>query len=238
VSEAGARQCVLERGQCDRNKRAWVGDTWAGALQLQVEVWDGLDDTCMLSAEGPMGVSGHPHVLRLVSADRCEVVGPAFSAASRDPVQRRFASIDDYFRRRPDTDDTAFVIKVYVRDEQRGRQALLWSSGDEAEFQCEDVHPLDPLRLHLPEGSRLVEQAHDLPIYSPALPGHAVHASVSFYLCPEAGQEGVAEADKLWRMAGGDEDNYDEQDSFFNICFDEDVSEDLLASLIRGLLDS
>jgi hypothetical protein len=102
VSEVGARRCVLERGHCHRDQRAWVGGTWWGHLRLQVEVWDMLDETCLLSAEGRMGLTDHPHELRLEGADRVEVVGPAFSAASRDPVQRRFASIDDYFRRGPE----------------------------------------------------------------------------------------------------------------------------------------
>jgi hypothetical protein len=202
-----------------------------------VEVWDTLDYTCLLSAEGSMGLSGPPHELCLVGEDRVEVVGPAFSAASRDPVRRRFASIDDYFRRRPDTVKRPIVVKVYVRDDRRGRQALLWASGIEGELQCQDVLPDDPLRPHLPEGSRRVRQANPLPIYSPALPGRAVHARVSFYVCPEAGQEEVAEADKLLRLAGGDEDHYASHDSFFDLQFHQDVSGAQLASLIRGLSD-
>jgi hypothetical protein len=61
------------------------------------------------------------------------VVGPAFSAATKDPVHRRFASIDDYFRRAPDTVKKAFWVRVYVRDDLGGRQAVLWgtSSHDE-----------------------------------------------------------------------------------------------------------
>jgi hypothetical protein len=52
-----------------------------------------------------------------------------------------------------------------------------------------------------------------------------------------AGQEGVAEVDKLWRVAGGDEDNYDDHDSFFYLAFGQDVAETQVASLIVGLLD-
>jgi hypothetical protein len=61
-----------------------------------VEVWDNFDGFIMYSAEGRMSVGEHPSRLRLRGADRCEVVGPAFSAASRDPVHREFVSIDDY----------------------------------------------------------------------------------------------------------------------------------------------
>jgi hypothetical protein len=89
VPEVGARQCVLERGLCHRDQRAFVGKTWRLGLRLQVEVWDLLDETCLLSAEGRMGIAEDPLELGLVGADPCEVVCPAFSAASRDPEQRR-----------------------------------------------------------------------------------------------------------------------------------------------------
>jgi hypothetical protein len=235
MSEVGARRCVLERGHCERDQRAWVGWLWTWSLRLQVEVWDLLDETCLLSAEGGMSLTAHPHTLRLTGTDRREVVCPAFSAASRDPVQRRFASIDDYFRRAEDTVEEDIVVHVYVRDERRSRQALLWEY-HYSQLQCEDVPPGDPLRPHLPEGSRRVYEAGSLPIYSPALPGQALNARMGFHLCPEAGQEGVAEADKMWRVAGGDEHNYGDHESSFYLQFDPNVTEAQLASLIRGLL--
>jgi hypothetical protein len=241
VSEVGARRCVMEHGHCHRDRRAFVGDTWWGHLRLHVAVWDLLDKTCLLSAEGLMGLSQHPHELGLFGADRVEVVGPAFSAASRDPVQRRFASIDDYFRRGPGgTAEEGFLVKVWVRDEVTGRQALLWNlphEGEQGELRGEDVPPDDAMQPHLPEGSRRIEDADYRPIYSLALPGQALAARVGFYVRPEAGQEGVAEADKMWRMAGGDKDNYGDHDSFFSLNFDDDVTEAQIASLVRGLLE-
>jgi hypothetical protein len=238
VLEVGARRCVVERGHSMRDQRVWVGDTWWSGLRLQVEVWDELDGMCLLSAEGEMSITHHPHQLHLFGADRVEVVGPAFSAASRGPVQRRFASIDDYFRRGPEgTVEAEFRVRVYVRDEWRGRQALLWGLQYEDELQCFGVHPGDPVRAHLPDGSRFVQQAAHLPLYSPSLPGQALQALVGFYVRPEAGQEGVAEADKMWRMAGGDQDKYGDHDSFFGLHFHEDVAEAQIVSLIRGLLD-
>jgi hypothetical protein len=238
VSEVGVRRCLLERAHCFRDQRAWVAETWLYDLRLQVEVWDALDETCLLAAEGRMGVTDHPHDLSLVGVDRVEVVGPAFSAASRDPVQRRFASIDDYFRRGPDTVDEPVFARVYVRSDLTGRQALLWDTPyPRRDLQCVDVPPEDLMRPHLPEGSRRVEHLEYLPIYSPALSGHALHATVGFYVCPEAGQEGVAEADKMWRVAGGDQDNYGDHDSFFYLQFDEDVNKAELVSLIMGSLE-
>jgi hypothetical protein len=238
VSEVGARRCVLERSHCHRVQRAFVNDSWWSSLRLQVEVWDLLDHFLLLSAEGEMDMDPHPHDLSLIGTDRVEVVGPAFSAAGRDPVQRRFASLDDYFRRGEDTVEEGILVRVYVRDERNGRQALLCEINFEGEdFECEDVLPDDPLRPYLPEGSRRVQQAEYLPIYSPTLPGQALRARVGFYVCPEAGQEGVAEADKMWRVAGGDEDNYDDHESFCDLQFDDDVSTAQLATFVRGLLE-
>jgi hypothetical protein len=237
VSEVGARRCVMERGHCHRDRRAWVGHMWWSSLRLQVEVWDDLNEMCLLSAEGRMAPTDHPHALSIMGVDRVEVVCPAFSAASRDPVQRRFASIDDYFQRREDMVEDQIRVVVYVRDEFRDRQAVLWGHHFEEELQCEDVPADDPMRPHLPESSRLVTHPGYLPIYSPAFPGQALPARVGWYVRPEAVHEGVAEADKLWRLAGGDEDNYGDHASFFYMQFAPGVTEVQLASLIRGLLN-
>jgi hypothetical protein len=238
VSEVGARRCVVERGLCVRDQQIFVGSTCVEFLRLQVEVWDLLEWTCLLSAEGLLSLYADPTMLlRLEGADRVEVVCPAFSAASRDPVQRRFASIDDYFRRPEGMDNEGIWVRVYVRDEKRSRQALLWDASI-LEFECMDVPPDDPMRPHLPEGSRRVEQADSLPLFSPALPGQALNARVGWYMRPEAGQEGVAEADKMWWVAGGDEHNHDDHDSFFYLQFDANVGEAQLVSVIRDLLES
>jgi hypothetical protein len=240
VSEVGARRCVLERGLCHRDQRAWGGDLWHRALELQVEVWDTLDETCLLSAEASLGFVGNPPAFVLVGANRVEVVCAAFSAASRDPVQRRFASIDDYFRRENDMMEQPFLIRVYVRDLMTDRQALLWDTSfgsyEGGRLQTVVMPPDDPWRAYLPESSRCVQLRDYLPIYSPALPGQALRATLGFCVRPEAGQEGVAEADKMWRVAGGDEDNYGDHPSYFYMTFGEDVTEAHLATLIRGLL--
>jgi hypothetical protein len=204
VLKLGARRCVLERGLCHRDKRACVGGKRdLSSFRLQVEVWDMLDDTCLLSAQGRLFLADDP-VLTIEGADRVEV-GRAFSAASRDPVQRRFSNIDDYFRRGADTVEEGIRVRVYVRDERAGRQALLWSSTNEEVFRCVGVPPDDPMGDVVPQGSRRVEQANFLPIQNSVSPGQALYARVVFFVSPEAGQEGVAEADKLWRVVGGDQ---------------------------------
>jgi hypothetical protein len=123
-----------------------------------------------------------------------------------------------------------------VRDDLGGRQAVLWGTSSAAsKFECEDVPPDNAMRPYLPEGSRRVLQAEYLPIYS-LTPGKALYARLVFFVRPEAGQEGVAEADKMWRMAGDDEDNYGDHASFFRLALHGDVTEAQLASFIRGSL--
>jgi hypothetical protein len=170
--EVGARRCMLERGHCHRDQRAWVGDAWWSGLRLQVEVYDMLDETCLLSADreltqayDPLQLRYDPLEIRIAAADRSEKVCPAFSAASRDPVRRRFECIYDYFQR-PAVEDGEISVKMYVRDEIKGRQALLWSSCYYVEgLQCNDVTANDVTRPHLPEGSLHVQQAESLPIH-------------------------------------------------------------------------
>jgi hypothetical protein len=81
----------------------WGNDWWEG-LRLHFEVWDGRDGLRMLSAEGRLDivVGGARTYMRVKGTDRREVVGPAFSAASRDPEHHRFANIRDYFHRSPE----------------------------------------------------------------------------------------------------------------------------------------
>jgi hypothetical protein len=65
-----------------------------------------------------------------------------------------------------------------------------------------------------------------------------MNARVGFYVRPEAGQEGVAEADKMWRVAGGDRDNYGDHPSFLYLRFDPDVTTAQLVTFIRALVES
>jgi hypothetical protein len=138
ISEVGARRWMLERGKCHHDQKAWVGWMCDIELQLQVEVWDRFTERCLLSATGELVISDNPPKISIDRGreGRCEVVGPAFSAASVDPVQRRLASIDDYFRRAggQGPDHKPIIIRVYVVDPWRGRQALLWDTNCEPDL--------------------------------------------------------------------------------------------------------
>jgi hypothetical protein len=113
-------------------------------------------------------------------------------------VQRRLASIDDYFRRAPETAAEPIQIRVNTRGEKTGRGTMHILVGFGAKT-CLRITPCSP-------------PARGQPPYGPgrALPGQALNARLAFYVRLQAGQEGLAEADKMWRLAGGNEDNYGE----------------------------
>jgi hypothetical protein len=84
------RGYIVEVGRCLEERRVRWGDDWFKGLRLHVEVWDDRDGLRMLSVEGRLAVSaGDQCHLRVTGSDRREVVGPAFSAASRDPERTR-----------------------------------------------------------------------------------------------------------------------------------------------------
>lgn len=110
----------------------------------------------MLSASGPIRVqidqSGGFTSLRIGGGERREVRGPAFSAATRDPVHRRFTSMEDFFSRGhlPEF-EAALAVRVTVTDERTGRMALLWSTKKDSAYLTEA--PLAYWEPYLLEGS-------------------------------------------------------------------------------------
>jgi hypothetical protein len=90
----------------------------------------------------------------------CDVEAPAFSAASEDPVQRRFASIDEYFQGGDQEVREPFTVEVFVRDKWTGKEALLWNASYlRGALRCFEIPVDDPMKPYSPEGSRRVEQA-------------------------------------------------------------------------------
>jgi hypothetical protein len=152
------RGYVMEQGRCLMQRRVWRADGWWEGLRLHMEVWDARDNLRMLSAEGRVRVrvdegNGLTN-LEIIGADRAEVVGPAFSAASRDPGQRRFVDMKDYFHRAHEPDLPArLCVRAVVRDARTGRQALLWESGKEQSFRVFQVKQGTPMAHFLPPRS-------------------------------------------------------------------------------------
>jgi hypothetical protein len=76
-------------------------------------------------------------------------------------------------------------------------------------------------------------------VYPPCGTGEedeAVTVGFGFFLQPEAGQEGMPDPDKLWRLAGADAERYGEHDSFsylFVRAGDEDVVSKFVWSLLH-----
>jgi hypothetical protein len=146
-------------------------------------------------------------------------VGPAFSAASRDPEHHRFASISQYFCRAHEEGLPAVLsARAVVRDVRSGRRALLWESGKGHRWGAGPLLPNNPFAPFLPQSSINVGSHADgirAVAYPPFRSGEeAVKMGFNFYVGSEAGQEGVPARDKLWRLAGADAERYGEHNSF------------------------
>jgi hypothetical protein len=221
--ERDGRGYVAEQGRCLVERRVWFAEEWWEGLRLHLEVWDARDNLRILSAEGELNVrldEDDELTLRIRGSDRREVVGPAFSAASRDPEHHRFATMQHYFDRAHDTDlPCAVCIRAVVSDTRTGRQALLFESGKERMFFVRSYDPnLDVIIENLPDGSICFGTDHEQEFFStawgppPSGQGdpEALVQYLVFYLRPEEGQEGVPERDRLYRAVGGDEELYRE----------------------------
>jgi hypothetical protein len=216
------RGYVVEVGRCLMERRVRWGDDWSEGLRLHLEVWDDRDGLPMLSAEGRLRatvIANDLTILRVTGSDRREVVGPAFSAASRDPEHHRFANIRDYFRRADEEGVPArLCARAVVRDVRSGRRALLWESGKGHRWGWDPVPPNSIFAPFLPENSMYVgshANAERAILYPPCGTGEeAVKMGITLYVRPVAGQEGVPARDKLYRLAGADTEHYGEHDSF------------------------
>jgi hypothetical protein len=215
------RGYVVEVGRCLTERRVRFGVEWWEGLRLHVEVWDDRDGLRMLSAEGRLGIFGGAGYtfFRVTGSDRREVVGPAFSAASRDPEHHFFDDIEDYFGHVDQHDVPAVLCtRVVVRDVRSGRRALLWESGKSHQWGWTEVAPTSIMTPFLPQGSLLVGTNVDDPravVYPPCGTGEEeVKVAFNFHVRPEAGQEGVPARHKLWRLAGADAERYGEHVSF------------------------
>jgi hypothetical protein len=208
-----------------------MGEALEDGFSLSFEVWDAMDGLRMLSASGPIRVQmdqqGGFTSLRMGGPHRRELPGPAFSAASRDPLRRRFASMEDYFGRGhlPEF-GAALSVRVTVTDERTGRMALLWSTRKDAAYLTEA--PLAYWEPFLPEGSISCFLDHWSPLMCPAYDGESMTVTIGFHVCPEAAGEdgeggreggGVEEQEKLYRLAGGDVERYEEHQSYISITF-------------------
>jgi hypothetical protein len=237
------RGYVAEVGRCLHERRVRCGDEWWEGLRLHLEVWDGRDGLRMLSAEGRLSVIVNNNGftdLRVAGSDRREVVGPAFSAASRDPEHHRFDDIREFFvRAHLEAMPTVLCTRAVVRDVRSGRRAMLWESGKGFRWGVSPMLPTHTFAPFLPEGSVFVGMLVDVDrtvVYPPCATGEeALKMGCNLYVRPEAGQEGVPARDKLWRLAGGDSERYGEHDSFMSTFF-ETGDRDVVGKFVWSLL--
>jgi hypothetical protein len=118
-----------------------------------------------------------------------EVRGPPFSAASRDPEQRRFARIEEYFTEGHQSDYPCnLCVRVTVKDQRTGKGGLLWEEGKGTVRRCERI---DDRHIHVSSEASIMVGGR----------GDGLRCSTGFFLRQAPDQEGVAEQDRLYRAA-------------------------------------
>jgi hypothetical protein len=118
-------------------------DTWLDGLEGHVEVFDRMDGLQMLSMRGPVSFSEQDECVSMSffsDSPQARIKTAAFSAASRDSVLRRFATMRDYFTRGHGEEySCCLCIRVTLRDTRSGRMAVVWE-GDNALFGLMEDH--------------------------------------------------------------------------------------------------
>jgi hypothetical protein len=119
-----------------------------------------------------------------------DVRGAPFSAASRDPEQRRFANIGAYFNQGYRSQyPCSLCVRVTVRDQRTGKYGLLWEEGKET--------PRDYIRHDW--GTSVFSELKVMVGGG----GDGVQGWTRFAICPEPNEEDMAEEDRLYRVARG-----------------------------------
>jgi hypothetical protein len=103
-------------------------------LEGHVEVFDRMDGLQMLSMRGPVSFAerdGYLFMEFLTESPQVQIKNAAFSSASRDPVLRRFASMEEYLERGHGEEyPCCLCLRVTLRDTRTGRMAVVWEQGD------------------------------------------------------------------------------------------------------------
>jgi hypothetical protein len=234
------RLYVAEQGRCLVERRVWKEDEWCGGLDFASRCGT-RDNLRLLSAEGRLGVAitgadeSGCHI-GITGTDRREVVGPAFSAASRDPEHQRFHDIQDFFARSHEADNPSVLcMRITVSDFRTGRRALLYESRKHDPLEA-IFDPHSARDTGVPDDSLLV-MTDVTPLLSAAWKAHGgLGVRVSFFLREVEGQdEGVAERDKLYCVVGGDEEQYGDRDSCASVAF-VDVHSSIVGTTLLALL--
>lgn len=227
------RSRMMNYGRALINRRCFTADDVWRRLSLSFEVLD-------KSKERPrlLSVVGHEVVARsalrpdgteyiniiLQGPNRVEVSGEAFSAASMDPVHRRYANVRQYFQQsHREGSPSSLCVRVMAYDKFTGKKALIYEGGKNLRKNI--VEPSPWTIPYLPPGSFRVFEDSYIPItcYSPCPIVAAL--KVHFYVLPEPGQDLSAcdQRDLRYRLAGGDHLRYNEHCSFVGLALDGGV---------------
>jgi hypothetical protein len=248
MARGEARNRVLSFGRLlVQDRRVWCGGEWRDGLELQFEVFDRMDGLHLLSASGPMhllvNAAAGVTIMGLSKGPRVEVRGPPFSAASRTPGgEKRASSMREWLEKGgAPAMQSGLCVRVVVRDVYSGRMALLWQEGRGARRRV--TAPAHYWQGWLPEGSLEVtlkdDELHQHITTTTPMHSERIQGGVSFYVCPEPGPEGsrLGPADRLWRLAGGDEERYTSHISPITLHWNtRDVTK--ISGLIRALLNT
>lgn len=228
-----SRSRIMNYGRALINRRVFTADDIWKRLSLSFEVLD-------KSKERPrlLSVVGNEVVARsalrpdgteyiniiLQGPNRVEVRGEPFSAASMDPLHRRYADIRQYFQQsHREGSPSSLCVRVMAYDKVTGKKALIYEGGQNLRRNI--VEPSPWTIPYLPAGSFRVFEDSYIPItcFSPCPVFAAL--KIHFYVIPEPGQDLGAcdQKDLLYRLAGGDDLRYKEHCSFVGLAMDGGV---------------
>jgi hypothetical protein len=119
-------------------------------------------------------------------------------------------------------------VRVTVKDQRTGKGGLLWEEGKRTARVCEN--PVASWGQRLPERAKAVASPGSSMVEAR---GEGQECWTAFFVCPEPNQEGVAEEDRLYHVAMG-EDNSDRDDHPFRFIINSaDTAQ--VGALIRSL---
>jgi hypothetical protein len=182
------------------HKMEW-GDEFLEGLEGHVEVFDRMDGLQMFSMRGPVSFAEQDEYVAmefLADSPQLQIKNTAFSAASRDPVGQRFATMREYFRQGHGEEyPCCLCIRVTLRDTRTGRMAVVWEDDNVILGVWRPYNEVlnsfadNFFACHTRGGT-----AGEIPIGRLVCPWAAYFGA----MCIEDQGEGVSEEDRLYRI--------------------------------------
>jgi hypothetical protein len=168
-------------------------DRWLEGLEGYVEVFDRMDGLQMFSMRGVVSFGELDDWVSMEffgDSPQVHIKSAAFSAASRDPVLRRFATIQEYFLKgHREEYPCCLCIRVTLRDTRTGRMAVVWERDNvRVDVMCSHGNGFD---CFADRGT-----LRDVPIGRLMCPSKVYFGAMHV----EDQGEGVSEQDRLYRI--------------------------------------